>query len=180
MASPSAVDRATFVFHNVSDWLKFAELKNGALSSASFAVILLIHQVADWVHPPKFVTYWIWFATACLVGSILVSFASFFSRVRTSNFDLWLSSDENAENPIFFGHIARMSVDDFIRSLGGSNDAELDTLWLRHLCTQTIINSKIAAKKFALFNLGFILFVSAFVTPIGLIFFHWLFCDEKL
>ena len=158
-----------------------AEFKNGALVTANLGLILLIHQIYDWQRPSTdLAKVWLWVATSFLLLSILVGFLSFFARIKISAFEYWISSDTDSMNPVYFGHLAKMSKVDLLSQLGVSEKAEVDSVWLHHLVTQIIINAKITQKKFTLFNTSLALTASALLTPVGFLIIYWGFCDEKL
>lgn len=165
----------------VNDWLKYAEVKNGALLTINGALILGIHQMLDWSETRSNVGLaLVWMSTAFLAVSMLVGLSSFYARTKTFGFDIEKVTGDGATNALYYGHLADMKRSDVLaRLVDGYNPAIRDQ-YLDDLTDQIIFNSKIARRKFTLFNCALMLTISAAVTPVGALLFYWSFCDDRL
>ncbi|MBG1231039.1 Pycsar system effector family protein [Aestuariivirga litoralis] len=172
--------RAELVFSNVVEWVKFAELKNGALVTLNAAFIIGTHQIADWQKPSSnLLIIWLWFSTACFLLSIIVGLGSFASKTKIDQFDFMNGPSSASVNPLFFGHIRNLSVDDYLAKLAPNKNFNKRDEWVKNIASQTIINSKIAQRKFSLFNLALAFFVLGVSSPVGAVLFYWKYFDEK-
>lgn len=165
----------------VNDWLKYAEIKNGALLTINGALIVGVHQMLNWhENRPEVVNLLAWLATAFLAASMLLGLASFYARTKTFGFDIPKVTDNGQTNALYYGHLADMTrVDVLARLVDGYDPSHCDK-YLEDLTDQIIINSKIARRKFVLFNCALMLTIAAAVTPAGALLYYWSFCDDRL
>jgi hypothetical protein len=165
----------------VNDWLRYAEVKNGALLTINGALIVGVHQMLDW-HDKRagLVDAYAWMATAFLAASMLVGLASFYARTKTFGFDIEKVSGDGATNVLYYGHLADMRRADVLERLVDSYDPAAPIPYLEDLADQIIINSKIARRKFVLFNSALMLTIAGAVTPVGALVYYWSFCDDRL
>lgn len=165
----------------VNDWLKYAEVKNGALLTINGALIVGMHQMVDWHEKrPDCVKTFVWMATVFLAASMLVGLASFYARTKAFGFDIEKVSGDGGTNALYYGHLADMRRADVLARLVYSYDPSSPDQYLEDLADQIIINSKIARRKFALFNCALMLTIVATITPIGALLYYWRFCDDRL
>ena len=141
----------------VTDFLKFAEAKNAALLAFASAWIV---GIANLTSSGK--TYLAGYDTAFLIALpffvIAASFAiaSLLPNLSTSPF----TSDSKGQlkNLLFFGDIADITVDGFKSEVRAAyyppDDASMSARYLDDLESQISINSKIAKRKYRLFNWG--------------------------
>ena len=181
MKSASPESRVICTLQLVNEWLRFAEVKNGALITLNAAAVVATHQLRDWYKPvPDWVSYWSWAATLLFLAAIAVGLASFYSRTKTFGFDLPRHTAGKGGNALFFGHLADMSRTDVLARLVDQRDVDREDRYLEDVAEQIIINAKIARKKFALFNFALMLTMAGALTPVGWLLYHWGFCNERL
>ena len=165
----------------VNDWLKYAELKNGALLTLDVVLIVATHQLLEWNEKrPVFFDWYAWIATILLALSMLVALASFYARTKTFGFDIEKVTGDRATNALYYGHLADMNRDDVLKRLAEYDDLAKPDRYLEDLAEQIIINSKIGRRKFVLFNCALMLTLAAALTPLGAVLFYWRFCDDRL
>ena len=181
MFGPISESRLTTSFARVNDWLRFAELKNGALATLNGAAIVSIHQLADWHTPvPWGAWWWMWWATLAFACSIVISLGSFYARIEPKGFELPRVVGPTQANAVFFGHLADMRRDEVLARLVKGYSAGQPDRYLEDLADQIVINAKNARNKFAFFNLALMATMWGTMTPVGWLLFHWRFCDAKL
>jgi hypothetical protein len=165
----------------VNDWLKYAEVKNGALLTINGALIVGVHQMLDW-HDERcvLVDAYAWMATVFLAASMLVGLASFYARTKTFGFDIEKVTGDRATNALYYGHLADMTRADVLTRLVAGYDPATPNRYFEDLADQIIINSKIARRKFVLFNCALMLTIAAAVTPVGALLYYWSLCDDRL
>ena len=165
----------------VNDWLKYAEVKNGVLLTVNGALIMGAHRMLEWHKGrPDLVDWYAWTATALFATSMLVGLASFYARTKTFGFDIEKVTGDGATNALYYGHLADMRRADVLARLVDNHGASAPNRYLEDLADQIIINSKIARRKFALFNCALMLTIAAAIMPVGALFYYWGFCDERL
>lgn len=165
----------------VNDWLKYAEVKNGALLTINGALIVGAHRMLEWYKGrPEFVDWYAWMTTACLAASMLIGLASFYARTKTFGFDIEKVRGEGGTNALYYGHLADMTRAEVLVRLVDASETASANRYLEDLADQIIINSKIARRKFALFNCALMLTIAGAITPLGAILYYWSFCDDRL
>ncbi|MCH9808088.1 MAG: hypothetical protein K0U74_10165 [Alphaproteobacteria bacterium] len=181
MAQNASEARLMFALGLANDWLKYAEVKNGALLTINGALIVGMHQMLDWHEmPPVLIEAYVWIATAFLAASMLVGLASFYARTKTFGFDIENVTGNGASNALYYGHLADMKRTDVLSRLVDGYDPTIPNRYLEDAAEQIIINSKITRRKFALFNFALMLTIAAGVTPVGALLYYWSFCDDRL
>jgi hypothetical protein len=148
-------DRLKAILSTVNDWLRFAELKNGALLTFATGLILaLVRSYPQFSAGSK--VKWC-YATAIILISLssLVSLLSFIPKLEIP----WFESEQKPkddDNLYFFGDIAKFSASHYVTSLLIANGeapraiTRLET----NLAVQSIVNSRIARKKYWCFNVA--------------------------
>jgi hypothetical protein len=111
---------------------------------------------------------------------MLVGLASFYARTKTFGFDIENVTGDGATNALYYGHLADMKRADVLTRLVNHYDPASSDRYLEDLADQIIINSKIARRKFALFNCALMLTIVAAITPIGALLYYWSFCDDRI
>lgn len=71
----------------VNDWLRYSELKNGALLTICSAAILGLHEVVDLADVSPWIFWWVICATLAAALSSLVMLLSFYARINIKAFD---------------------------------------------------------------------------------------------
>lgn len=179
MSEPNLDDtRLIRTFYIANDWLRFAELKNGALITLNVALIGVSTNALLVTNQKLSVPILIWLSTTIILflTSILISLSSFYARTNIFGFDISKTSEKNTTNSIYFGNIADMSTDEVIGRLCPEPSSDI---YVKDVANQIIINSKLARKKFLLFNIALGTTVAGLVTPIGWLFYYWLLCDDR-
>jgi hypothetical protein len=146
-----------FIFHNVNEWLKFAEAKHAGLVVFNAAIIVGISSsyttIRHFVYPSMILV-----GAICLGISIFISIISQFPV--TGNF---LSSNARSQNPnlYFFGDLANCNVQtviDKFKAIDSSFDlSQLDG----NLINQILVNARITESKFKLFKFA------SYITALG-------------
>ena len=164
----------------VNEWLKFGEAKNAVLVTFNGAAIAAVHNLNKIYEPVNAVAYWwFWCVTAGCAVSLLIGLASFYARTNTAAI-AFLTTPESGGNAVYFGHLADMNPGELLARLVGKYDRASDDGYLEDMAGQVITNAKLARKKFVLFNTGLMWTLAGAITPIGLGFYYWMFCDENL
>lgn len=163
----------------VIEWLKFGEMKNGALVTLNGAAIVGMHNVVGMYEPLSWVGQaWLWWATICCLVSLAIGLSSFYARTNFKAFHFARESREGV-SAIYFGHLAEMSRADLIKRLAPEASA-VDHEHLDDMAGQVIVNAKLARKKMALFNVALLVTMAGALTPPGVLLYYWSFCDEAL
>lgn len=164
----------------VNEWLKFGEAKNAVLVTFNGAAIAAVHNLAK-IHEPidPWVSWWIWCITTCCAVSVLIGLASFYARTRTEAI-VFVTTSRSSGNAIYFGHLADMKPEELLRRLVGDYSPSSDDGYLRDMAGQVVANAKLARKKFVLFNTALMWTLAGVITPVGLLLYWWMFCDENL
>jgi hypothetical protein len=147
--------RLNAILSTVNDWLRFAELKNGAL--LTFATGLALALVRNYPQFPSGSKIKWCYATAIILISLssLLSLLSFIPKLEIP----WFESEQKPkddDNLYFFGDIAKYSASHYVTSLLIANDevpreiTRLET----NLAVQAIVNAGIARKKYWCFNVA--------------------------
>ena len=163
-------DRLKDIFHNVNDWLKFAEAKHGALVALNSGVIYGILSV---YRQFPFIPSCVIFISVCLLGtSIFLSFLSLFPRSEKKD----LKKKKPAGANLFFSKdLCLYSAEDLKEELNKrSNTAHVFTGLEDDLIHQIILNSYISTRKYKLFKIAIITTFCAFVGPLLFAFAHLL------
>ena len=165
----------------VNDWLKYAEVKNGVLLTLNGVLLTIIHRLVESLgEHSEVLDYWLWAVTALLLLSMLVGLASFYARTKTFGFDIEKPKNSNTHNALYYGNLANMKCSDVLHRLVQKYDSACPDQYLTDLADQIIINSKIARRKFALFNFALLITIAALITPVGALLYYWGLCDDRL
>jgi hypothetical protein len=164
----------------VNEWLKFGEAKNAVLVTFNGAAIAAVHNLGK-IHEPVLscIYWWFWCITACCAISLLIGLASFYARTSPKAISFVTTSKEGG-NAIYFGDLADMNPEDLLRLLLGNYDPASDEEYLKDMAGQVVANAKLARKKFVLFNSALMWTLAGAITPVGLLLYWWMFCDENL
>lgn len=153
----------------VIDWIKFAEAKNAALltlnSAAMFAGYRIVFQIKRELSTIE--SSCLLFLAILLLISAVICLMSFFARIKT-RYLYSIPAKSKSPNLYFFGDIASFSSKDYVAALAKTiNENEIAKELDMMLADQVIANSRIAARKFRLFNIALWFSLSAFLTPVG-------------
>jgi len=152
VAKDTLTEQLEEIFENVNNWVKFAEAKNVALLTLNAAGIFgLLRLYGSFAPDAAWVLVAMLGAILLLFASLVICLVSFFARVRVSR-SLFARPAE-AGNLYFYNHIAEMEVDGFVDAVRDSMGYQGDVGKLhRDLANQIVVNSRIARKKYVLFN----------------------------
>jgi hypothetical protein len=149
-------ERLKYILAQVIDWLKFAEAKNAALVGFTGAAILaLIGAVKDIGNAA--ISYFIVHVT--IPGLLIALFISLnsFRGILSKFFKHRAPAPGKDDHVFFYGDIHKYTDTQYLRKLYTLHDETAPEKFNRleiELACQTIINSKVASRKFRLFNLG--------------------------
>jgi len=161
-------DRLRYVLSNVNEWLKFAEAKNAALLAANSAVVIGALRLADGkVFLFPLAEYYFHFSIAMVSLGGLICLLSFMPRLDIP----WLlptALSRDKDNLVFYGHISGYDPPAYVKALHHQSGNVVKTVdpFEEDLAEQAIINSRIALKKYHLFNIALWLDVTAVLTPL--------------
>lgn len=141
-----------YIFSNVNEWLKFAELKHGALLALNVALISATSNLAKNANilpfSPKIWTWQlIFFAVSCLF--------SIWSFMPVMNSKEAKHNVKMKTNLYFYGDIKDLSLNDYSNLLAKKFSLQTTFEFTSQewdLMSEIIINSKIAYHKYTLFN----------------------------
>lgn len=164
-------DRLKYILSLVNNWLKFAESKNAALLAADTTLALgLLKMLQSNVLSNQFLILYISFSILILILSAIICLISFLPQLIIP----WLATTHRpseTDNLLFYGDIAKYDPQRYLLLL--HNQVTKDTpeidLYEEDIAEQIIVNSRIALRKFRLFNMALWLNVVAGLTPIGAI-----------
>lgn len=164
-------DELKYIFSNVNEWLKFAEIKHGALLALNVALISATSNLvknADILPFSSKIWSWplIFFVSSCLF--------SIWSFMPTMSFKVVKSNDKTETNIYFYGDIKNFSLNDYSKLLAQKLSLQTTfefTVHEKDLLSEIIINSKITYRKYVLFNaagicciLGLVIFVIVLIA----------------
>lgn len=172
--------RLLTVLRFANEWLRYAEAKNGVLLTLNGAFLVGMHQIFQSYSLNNLANIYLWIATSFLTMSLIVTLASFYARTKTFGFNIPKKTSCISSNMLYFGHLANTNPDDLLKSLTMNPDQHSHPVYAKNISEQIIINSKIASRKFALFNFALILTISAIITPVGAIIYCYMLCDRKI
>jgi len=161
-------DRLRYVLSNVNEWLKFAEAKNAALLAANSAVVIGALRLADGkVFLFPLAEYYFYFFIAIVSLGGLICLLSFVPKLDIP----WLlptTLSKDKDNLVFYGDISGYDPSSYVKALHHQSGKAVKTVdpFEEDLAEQVIINSRIALKKYQLFNIALWLDVTALLTPL--------------
>jgi hypothetical protein len=130
MTTNAPESRLLAALGTANEWVRFGEVKNGALLTLNGAMLIGAHQLLNWnTQRPFSVDAWLWIASGFWIASILVGLASFYSRTKTFGFDFGIGRQEENANSIFFGHIADMTREQVLKRLAVDCVADAPQRW---------------------------------------------------
>ena len=153
-------DKLWRVFENVNNWLEYAEKKNTIILSFIGLQLTFVKVFIDKINTLQIIS--ILFLGLCF----FITLVSFFPKTAIPWWVYsWAQLKEqiNAnDNLLFYGHITKYSVNDYIESMEKYFEGEIHGhKYLEDLCNQIVINSRIASTKYNMFK------VTAWLMIIG-------------
>lgn len=165
-------DDLKFIFTNVNDWLKFAEAKNTGLLALNLAAIIGILQISHFEEYKQLQgVFVIFFAFSSLLNLITLSpvVNYFFRSFKRMDDNLYNKSKDNF-NVLFFGHIAKLSSNQFIDLFQYKTGTTLQKSIDKELASQIANNADLCESKFAIFRVAAWISFGTFVLGICLAF----------
>lgn len=174
-------NKLLYIFSNVNDWLKFAEVKNAGLIAFLIAAISgLLGFTASFQQLNQSIKFGLLFCVFFLVVSCLISLFTFSPKLDRLEIIFFAKESEilESDNLLFFGDLAKYDADS-LTSIIAKKYFEIDLKKPSQIHTdiaeQIIINSKIAVAKFRFFKiaLNFVFLATFIFVLVSLI--HFLF-----
>lgn len=160
-------DRMEFLLTTVNDWLKHAEGKHAVLIGLNAGIVGLIVNLLDFSEWSfSMITIYILWVITLMIASIIVSVTSYLPILNSSGLNNKNKTIEDKEpNPLFFVDVAVMEPKDLVQLFTDEDKLKGD-IWIAE---QIVINSRIAIRKYRLFeNAVWLSFYAAF-PPVALI-----------
>lgn len=149
-----------------NDWLRYAESKNAVfiafVAGISGAVVTLV--IGSNAQLPILVTGWAILALSMLGISTVISLNSFMPILRPPAKPQQAANATDV-NPYFFGHAAQLTVEQLIQLTIESNQVTQADQWIAQ---QIVTNSRIAVRKFRLFQIALWFAFAGVFPPIAL------------
>jgi hypothetical protein len=146
-------DRLKAILRTVNDWLRYAEVKNGALLTfASGLGLALANNYPRFVPGSKI--EWCYLTAIALISvTAMVCLVSFIPELKIPWFETELLPREE-HNLFFFGDIAKFSANGYVTALLIANGEQTRAITKleTNLALQAIVNARIARKKYTCFN----------------------------
>jgi hypothetical protein len=163
------VDRLRVIFANVNDWLKFAEAKNAMLVAIAGAVCFAaLSLLKDQPSFPILLLCHLYSLTVFGIAALAVALFSFLPQTKITNQKLNGQTSKN-DNLLFYGHIGKYGFSEYLDALYAHYDggeARTPSKEETDYACQTVINSRITARKFAYFEISLWLMLAGVATPI--------------
>jgi len=146
-------DRLKAILIMVNDWLKFAEVKNGALLTLASGLVLALVKNYPQFAPSSKVESCYLTAIALMSITAIVCLLSFIPVLKIPWFESEGKPGTN-DNLFFFADIARYSASEYVTALLIANGEQSRTITKLevHLALQAIANARIAHKKYRCFR----------------------------
>jgi hypothetical protein len=163
----SKKENLEYIFDNINNHLRFAEAKNAAIVTASFALITVYLFYESRFHNKFLEVFQINFIVF-ITFSLICSLLSYYSKITIiGNLNKKDNFDDASCNIIFFGDIAYMDEDQYCQTFFDVPLKNLDDNYCSCLINQIVINSRITKRKFEMFNLSLWFFIAACLSPVG-------------
>lgn len=152
--------RLTAILERTIGFVKYAEAKNGVVITLCAALIAgVLKSFADSHGTPSF----FFVASIILLGcAVLISAWSFRPILEVDEATVSKFPDHKEPNPLFFGHIARLSPQDFLEELLRDGRTEWSHIELLY-ADQIVINSYITLVKLSKFKYAIVALVAGFL-----------------
>lgn len=142
------------IFDNVNSWLKYAESKNAYILAFIGAQVTLI-KLLDFQTNGRLITSFVFLGLCFLVCIFL-----FFPKTAISSWLYYFAKSHQAtnenDNLLFYGHIAKYSVNQYIDRIAKYLNQEIKgNKYFEDLCSQIVVNAGIAYTKFNMFKISF-------------------------
>ena len=146
--SPLMEDRLRTIFQIVTDWLRFAEAKHGALLAANVAVLVIVAQSLANVAMYELSLV----GRALLAASALISTVSFLPILRPGR-QRPAASNATPTSLLYFNEVACVTPQRYLECLFSTLGEKRQPSRFEHdYAGQIVAISRIACHKFRLFN----------------------------
>lgn len=159
---------------HANSWLKFAEAKNGVLVTLCGGLVTVLDKY-DWINSaatwPRF---FFWLGVGLVLLASILSLLSFLPEYERNLFEkpFGPTVPRARDNLFFYGDIANYTDQEYreavLRSYSkddGSSAAS--NKQIKDLCHQLVQNSRIAVRKYRLFNIGVHGLLAGFICIVG-------------
>jgi hypothetical protein len=146
-------ERLRAILSMVNDWLKFAEMKNGALLTLSSGIVFTLLKNYSELGLRSTVEWWFVGGVGCLSIAGIVCLLSFIPVLKIPWFELERKPGAG-DNLFFFVDISKFTAADYVKALlvASGDQARAPTAAEIQLAVQAIVNAGIARKKYLFFN----------------------------
>ena len=153
-----SIDRIKYILDNVNNWLKFAESKNAALlifnSALGFNLVRITTSVSNLnIH----INYCLKVCVVFVAFSACLCLMSFVPIVKIPSLHQTDISEPKNQNFIFWNQIAKHTPETYRKALLKEkiiDKQESQQKFTQDICSQIVINSRIAVKKYTFFNIA--------------------------
>ena len=157
------------ILNHVNEWLRYAEAKNATIAVFDSAVCISLLALVSEGKTIPFIPDWYLYSVLLLflfsATTALISFLPLLAFAPNKR-----KKKQSGYNPLFFGHIAKVSEPDYTESLKASHIIEESVRPVDGLIINQIHkNAKIAVLKNRVFSVSLWAVLAAFLTPIVLI-----------
>lgn len=161
------------IYKDASDWLKFAEAKNAALTT--FLLFLLTQLIEGSICPELFGSKMAYVMVKCIISVSLVinitSYVPFFSRLKPISYMTQKYCERlcrgGKENIVFYLDVARKQDDELVAALDILEDHKENKL-IESYAMQCVQTSKVAASKLLLFDSVIAIHILGSIVVIGI------------
>ena len=161
-------DRLQFIYSDVSEWLSFAEAKNGALLAINGALVVsALGLISGKVFVSRWAEYYFYSFVVLSSLSGLLSLISFLTQIEIPLIRARSPSDQQ-DNLLFYGDICDYDASTYLKTLCSRYGFPLDSIgpFEENLAESIVVNSRISMRKYRLFRAAVWLNVTALVTPV--------------
>jgi len=152
----------------VNDWLKHAEGKHAVLLGLNAGVAGVVVNLVDFsCLSLSLVTLYEGWLVSLLIASVVISISSFLPVLAAPDVAHKVAPDKSAMNPMFFGDAASMQPTELAVMLKASEEPSTNDIWTAE---QIVNNSRIALRKYRLFETAVWVSFLGVLPPIALVF----------
>lgn len=155
------------LFADVREWLKYAEAKNAAMVAFSSVFGGVVVSFADTT--TGWAVFYVWSAALGSVLSAVLALFSFSAVLDGSLVRRWTQSPAGEVSAIYFASIDTMTLDEFQSAVSKLLQIDSPTALDLELMSQIHIVSRLASRKFRVFNLALWCGICAVCTPLALV-----------
>lgn len=174
-------NKLTYIFSNVNEWLKFAEVKNAGLIAFLIAAVSgLLGFIASFQQLNQSLKVGMIFCVILLVTSCLISLSSFLPKVNRIEITFLHRIGEilEGDNLLFFGDLAKYDAETLLSKIAKDYFSINLTKFSKihtDIAEQIIINSKITNAKFQIFKIALRFVFVAFISLVLVSLLHLIF-----